>query len=305
MLNGRHPIASAARTARVILAVTTVGLLLSHCSDTSDTQPDTTTEVGVTASVEPGAPPTVAPPMTVTEPAPTMLLDSDVGPSADAVLQPMASAAVVPGGSYENVTVNGSLDIPGGVATTVFSECRIEGTIITYSPIELHSCVVTGGIYAYETGGVISDSLLLGDGQAFRPGTLDIGDAFSAVTPWTVVDTVIRVEAGVSPQHVEASQVLGGVGLTFRNVVFEVGGPFNNTQTADFNFIGKGLRCYDCWFVGFGGYSLYSAGTDNVFVRPHFGRNAEFGLVYPGEDPLQAPIIIDPVYIDGAPASVT
>jgi hypothetical protein len=57
--------------------------------------------------------------------------------------------------------------------------------------------------------------------------------------------------------------------------------------------------------VGFGGYSVYSAGIDNVFTRPHFGRNAQFGLVYPQEDPTQAPIIVDPVYVDGTPASVT
>ena len=34
--------------------------------------------------------------------------------------------------------------------------------------VNLHGCVVTGGVYAYDTSGTITKSLLTGVGQAFR-----------------------------------------------------------------------------------------------------------------------------------------
>jgi hypothetical protein len=109
----------------------------------------------------------------------------------------------------------------------------------------------------------------------------------------------MRITPGVSPAHVEASQVLGGVGLTFRNSVFESGGPFNNTQTADFNFIGKNLLCEDCYFIGYGGYSIYSEGPNNVFVRPRFAHHFQWGILYPAGS--IKPTLIDPRYTDGTP----
>ena len=127
-----------------------------------------------------------------------------------------------------------------------------------------------------------------------------MADAYTKSTPWVVTNTIMRIVQGVSPAHVEASQVLGGAGIVFRNVVFDTAGPFNNTQTADLNFIGANLLCEDCWFIGYGGYSLYSTGPNNVFLRPRFGPNAQFGHVYPAA--MVMPTIIDPMNTDGSPA---
>lgn len=245
------------------------------------------------------AAPTTSPPTTTVAP-PRMPTDELVGPSDRRGLTVLEAADVVPGQRYSAVRVVGQLDIPSGAGRTQFSECVIEGAIVTYSPLDLHRCVVTGGLYAYDTSGTVVTSLLTGDGQAFRPGTSDTSDALSLETPWIVVNTIMRVGPGTPPAHVEAAQVLGGVGITFSNVVFETGGPFNNTQTADLNFMGGGLTCLDCWFLGHGGYAIYSQGPDNVFIRPRFARNSEFGLLYPteGEPP---PAIIEPSFVDGEP----
>jgi hypothetical protein len=226
--------------------------------------------------------------------------DSSVGPPESVVLHDVNPAIVRPGARYARVRVIGSLEIGPGLPPTSFTSCRIEGAIVTYSPLNLKGCIVAGGVYAYDTFGPITDALLTGVGQGCRPGTPHMADGLTTPTPWTVEDTIIRAEQGIPPAHVEASQVLGGVGITFRNVVFETKGPFNNTQTSDLSFYGKGLLCEDCWFVGYGGYAIYSDGPGNVFVRPRFGRNSAFGLLFAGENRVD-PIIIEPYWTDGTP----
>jgi hypothetical protein len=237
---------------------------------------------------------------TVETPSRVMPVESQVGPGESA-LATIGARDVTPGGSYSSVDVDGKLEIPSGAGPTSFTNCRIRGAIVTYSPLILDRCTVDAGVYSYDTWGVIDRSLITGDGQAFRPGTIDRADAYTTPTPWLVADTILRIPAGVPPAHVEAAQVLGGVGIVFRNVVFDTGGPFNNTQTASLNFIGKDLLCEDCWLMGYGGYALYSSGPNNRFIRPKFGRDSQFGLVYPNAADDPAPIIVDPTYSDGEP----
>lgn len=213
----------------------------------------------------------------------------------------MAGSQIVGGGVYVGVLVTGQIEIGKGQAPVTFRNCRIEGSIVTFSPLNLDACTVIGGVYAYDTGGTINRSLIDSKGnQAFRPGTESTSNVYTSKTPWTVTDSYLRVPQGVPPAHTEAAQVLGGDGLTFRNVVFDTGGPFNNTQTADLNFIGANLRCEDCYFLGCGGYSIYSEGPNNVFIRPRFARNRQFGIVYPNS--VQKATLIDPRYLDGSPA---
>lgn len=275
-----------------------VGEGRSGRDDVSATEPD---GGGVTVAPDTTTVPTLPPTVPPTVPPPPMPTDDSVGPSPTSVLRELAAADVVPGTAYVGVHVSGQLEIAAGFPATSFSQCRVEGAIVTYSPVNLDSCVVTGGVFAYDTGGTINRSLLLGDGQAFRPGTADPADAFELSTPWTVTETIMRIAQGTPPAHVEASQVLGGVGITFRNVVFDSGGPFNNTQTADLNFIGKDLLCEDCWFIGYVGYALYASGPNNVFLRPRFDRNSAFGLIYPNDPGDLPPMVIDGVYTDGTP----
>ena len=227
-----------------------------------------------------------------------MPTDATVGPPPGLALASMASNKVVPGGSYDGVRIIGQLEFGAGLPTTSFANCRIEGAIVTYSPINLTSCTVTGGIYAYDTAGRIRGSLLLGGNSAFRPGTVSMSNAYITPTPWLVADSILRIPQGVAPAHTEAAQVLGGVGLTFRNVVFDTGGPFNNTQTADLNFIGKDLLCEDCYFMGYGGYSIYSEGPNNRFVRPRFAGKHKWGIVYPSGTP---PTLVEPMLTNGTP----
>lgn len=209
---------------------------------------------------------------------------------------------IKPGGTYDGVLVTDFLEFGPNGAPITFRNCRIESSIVTYSPVVLESCTMTGGLYSYNTGGTISNTLIDSTtNQAFRPGTITTAEQYTVETPWTVRNSYFRIGQGEPPAHVEAVQVLGGVGISFDNVVFDTGGPFNNSQTADFSFIGRGMRCTDCYFVGFGGYAIYSEGPDNVFVRPRFDRNSEFGLLYP--DSTYKPTISDARYLDGTPAS--
>jgi len=213
----------------------------------------------------------------------------------------MASSQVAPGGVYENVVITGQLEIGTGQPATTFKNCLIEGSMVTYSTIIMESCTVHGGLYSYDTGGSITRTLIdTANSQGFRPGTTKVADNFTLSTPWVVTDSYIRVTKGAPGAHVEAAQVLGGVGITFRNVVFETGGPFNNTQTADLNFIGKDMLCEDCSFVGYGGYAIYSEGQNNVFLRPKFARNYQWGILFPTAR-FKA-TIIDPKHLDGTPA---
>jgi hypothetical protein len=223
-----------------------------------------------------------------------------VGVSPDRVLTPIESVRLLPGGTYDGIRVIGKLEIGKAQRATNLSNCRIEGAIITWSPVNLTNCTVTGGVYSYDTGGSMTNTLVDSDaGQAFRPGTERAADRLRLSTPWTLTNVYLRVTPGAVGDHVEAAQVLGGVGIVFNNVVFDTGGPFNNTQTADLNVIGANLSCIDCTFVGYGGYSIYADGPNNQFVRPRFARNYRFGLVFPGGT---QPLVIDPRHLDGTPA---
>lgn len=227
-----------------------------------------------------------------------------VGVPASLPLGEMRASDVVPGRTYDHVLVRGTIDIDAGQPPTSFENCRIEGSVVTSSSVNLDTCTLVGGLYAYDTGGTIVDSLLDSPNPAaFRPGTARSSDALVVSTPWTVENSYLRTDQGTTPEHTEASQVLGGVGIEFTNVVFDTGGPFNNTQTADLNFFGKDLVCTDCWFVGYGGYALYSEGPNNTFVRPKFANTHRWGVLYPASD--TKPIILDPSYLDEqAPSTV-
>jgi hypothetical protein len=223
-----------------------------------------------------------------------------VGVPATYPLRRISPSQIVSGGRYDGVLVTGGFELPKGWAPVTFTNCRIEGSITTYVTLNLTFCTLTAGLYAYDTGGTITSTLIDSDaGQAFRPGVANRNNDYAVPTPWVVTNSYFRVRQGVPPAHVEASQVLGGVGIRFTNVVFDTGGPFNNTQTADLNFIGKDLVCEDCYFPGYGGYSIYSEGPNNVFIRPHFGKNAPFGRLYPNS--VQKAIIYDPRDLVGNP----
>jgi hypothetical protein len=208
---------------------------------------------------------------------------------------------VVAGRTYDRVVVTGNVQIGPGAPATTFTNCRIEGAVVTSSTFNLDSCTVTGGFYGTDTGGTINRSLLQGGNAAFRPATSSAANVFTTRTPWVMTNTYLQIPQGVAPAHTESAQVLGGVGITFRNVVFDTGGPFNNTQTADLSFWGKDMLCEDCRFVGYGGYAIYSDGPNNVFVRPRFARTHPFGLVFPTSGSRIAPVLVDSRYVDGTP----
>ena len=241
-----------------------------------------------------GGTPTQPPVSTV--PGPPRPSHADVGPRREAARTTINGSDIVPGERYTDVEVVGQVDIGADQRPTSFVNCRIDGSIVTSSPLVIEACEVTGGLFSYDVGGRISESLLRGRNVAFRPGTTSMADAFTTLTPWLVQNSIITVEQGVAPAHVEAAQVLGGAGIRFENVVFETGGPFNNTQTADLSVIGADMVCQDCWFLGYGGYSVYVDGPGNVLVRPRFGPHAEFGHVYPDAD--QPARIVEPIYLE-------
>lgn len=294
----RQPIA-------VALTAIVAVLLLVIGDFTDPIEGDPTPTTTSTTTTEPPATTTTTPtPTTTSTTAPetpeAMPTPSTTGVDPDLTLSSLDAGAIRPGGTYERVRISGAnIRLSGGDPVRL-TDCQIDGSILTSTEIHLTRCTVNGGIYPTGSGGSLTDVLVNGRGQAFRPLVSDgywggQGDRFAPM-PWTVTDTYLRVPPGGPGAHVEASQIAGGSGYVFRNTVFEVGCPFNNTQTAAMTVHASDSLFEDSWFVGCGGFAIYSDGPGVRFVRPRIGPDHRWGLLYqaPGRTDPQ---IIEPIFL--------
>src|SRR5690606_19899521 len=138
------------------------------------------------------------------------------GPADGTTFTAVPSTTVRQGGSFTNCTTNGFSYY--ATQKLVLSDCIVNGSITIFSgaTIEFTRVRVTNGIYWESAAhGFIKDSHLSGNGQALRPKPTNYGD-LSTETPLLVENSYIYNPPGVSPQHVEAMQSLGGNGYTFR-----------------------------------------------------------------------------------------
>ncbi len=232
--------------------------------------------------------------------APPLLVGDGEMPTPETVglrdgteLRELTPSDVRHGGTYQAVRLVGDLELGAGERVR-FEDCLIEGSIVTYAPLEMERCDLIGGLYPYDVGGWLRDVLIDSpQGQAFRPALSEL-QGWDRSTPWLLEHVYLRVPPGGEGDHVEAAQVLGGRDLVFRDVVFDTGCPFNNTQTADLNLHAADSLIEDSWFVGCGGYAIYSDGPNVRIVRPRIGERHQWGLLYTD----QATGRIDPQIVD-------
>ncbi len=243
----------------------------------------------------------------------------NTGPAAGTSFTDIAWSTVANGGTFTNCRVTVGAAYASANPIT-FRDCIINGYFGIHSATTLTlERVRVNGAVAWENTpkGLIKNSSILfpvgGDGKsnvALRPKTAaGFYSDMTTPTPLTVENSYIYSPKGRPDpdpninQHIDAFQSGAGNGYIFRNTTFEIGGPYNGTQTASMSLWAANSLVEDCWFAGGenSAWDVYWSGPNNRIVRPKFAAASPSYYYNPS---YGRPTITNPTDFSGNPVTL-